>query len=44
MSLEIDIKLAYVEQGVVETAVREPEARIHKIGDVVRLAPVRMRM
>ena len=31
MSLEIDIKMAYVEQKVVETAAREPEARIRKI-------------
>ena len=31
MSLEIDIKMAYVEQEVVETAAREPEARIRKI-------------
>lgn len=44
MSLEIDIKMAYVEQEVVETAAREPEARIRKIEDAVRLALVSMRI
>ena len=37
MPLEIDIKMAYVEQEVVETAAREPEARIRKIEDAVWL-------
>ena len=44
MSLEIDIEMAYVEQEVVETAAREPEARIRKIEDAVWLALVRMRI
>ena len=41
MSLETDIQAAYEEQGAVETAARELEARIGKIEGAAGLMPMR---